>query len=284
MRKADLIDNTLTAFIQRVESAQGLRIDMYDESFLRKSIDKRLADTGIRTVAAYGEYLAANRGEAETFYHSLRITYSEFFRNSLTFAQLEQQILPALISAKIHSGHREIRVWSAGCSAGQEVWSIAILLDELTAATESPLSYRIFATDLCEPALAEARAGVYSADAVGNGCLKHLNRCFTRQGDAYVVVPRLRKQVEFSSYDLLDERSACPAESLYGDFDLILCCNLLFYYTPEIRQRVIGKLCRALSRGGFFVTGETESDMVAQQAGLCTVVPTSAIFQKRGSA
>jgi chemotaxis methyl-accepting protein methylase len=87
--------------------------------------------------------------------------------------------------------------------------------------------------------------------------------------------------LEFSVYDLLDEHSVCPADSLYGDLDLILCCNLLFYYKPDIRQRIIGKISRALSSDGFFVTGEAERDMVTKQEGFCPVAPASAIFQKR---
>jgi chemotaxis protein methyltransferase CheR len=281
MRKA-APDKARTQLIQTLEKTHGLRINVYDEEFLRKSIDKRLAETGIKTVSAYGEYLADNRAEAECFCQSLRINYSEFFRNSLTFALLEQQVLPALIAEKKQSGQKEIRIWSAGCAAGQEIWSVAMLLDELLTAKESPVSYRIFATDLSESDLAAACAGIYSAEAAGNICLKHLNSCFSRQGDAYVVVPRLRSQVEFSVYDLLDEHSVCPADSLYGDFDLIFCCNLLFYYKPDIRQRIISKICRALSCDGFFVTGEAERDMVAKQERFCTVAPASAIFQKRG--
>ena len=282
MRNAVQIEKPLATFIQTLERAHGQCIDVYDESFLQKSIDKRLAETGITTVAAYEDYLAGNPVEADGFCQSLHINYSEFFRNSLTFALLEQQILPALIADKIQSGQREIRIWSAGCSAGQEVWSVAMLLDELLAVKGAPLSYRIFATDRSEPDLAKARTGVYSAEAVGNVSLKQLNNCFSRQGNAYVVVPRLRKQVDFSVYDLLDEHSVCPANSLYGDFDLILCCNLLFYYKPDVRQRIIDKVYRALSCGGFFVTGEAERDMVTKQEGFCTVAPASAIFQKRG--
>jgi chemotaxis methyl-accepting protein methylase len=281
MRKA-APDKARTQLIQTLERTHGLRIDAYDEEFLQKSIDKRLAETRIKNVAAYEEYLAGNQVEAERFCQSLRINYSEFFRNSLTFALLEQQILPALIAEKKQSGQKEIRIWSAGCAAGQEVWSVAILLDDLLAAKESPVSFRIFATDLSESDLTKARAGVYSAEAAGNISLKHLSSYFSREGDAYVVAPRLRAHVDFSVYDLLDEHSSCPADSLYGDFDLILCCNLLFYYKPDVRQRIISKICRALSGGGFFVTGEAERDMVTKQEGFCIVAPASAIFQKRG--
>lgn len=272
----------LDAIVRALDSAHGLDISVYDESFLLKSVNKRLIETGLKTVASYGEYLAENREEAEAFCNVLRINYSEFFRSPLTFALLEQQILPGLIAEKVHSGISEIRIWSAGCAAGQEAWSIAILLDELIGARERQPSYRIFATDLSEPDLAAARAGVYSADAMGNVRQRHLCSCFSQQGGSYAVIPRLRARVDFSAYDLLDEHSVCPAMSLYGDFDLILCCNLLFYYQPDIRQQIMDKICCTLSPGGYFVTGEAERESAAGQQGLRTVVPSAAVFQKRG--
>jgi chemotaxis methyl-accepting protein methylase len=190
-------------------------------------------------------------------------------------------VLPSLAAEKARSGQGEIRVWSAGCAAGQEAWSIAMLLDEVAGADSPSFSYRIFATDLSEPDLALARDGIYSDEALGNVRLRQLSRFFSRQGDAYAVLPRLREKVCFSSYDLLDERSSSPAVSIYGDFDLVFCCNLLFYYRQSIRQRILDKVCRALAPGGYFVTGEAERDIVSNRNGLCAVSPSVAVFQKR---
>jgi chemotaxis methyl-accepting protein methylase len=269
------------AVVRALGSAHGLDVSVYDEVFLRKSIDKRLAATGFETVAAYGDYLAGSREEATAFYGSLRIGYSEFFRSPLVFELLKHLVLPSLAAEKARSNQGEIRVWSAGCAAGQEAWSIAMLLDEV-AGTDSPsFSYRIFATDLSEPDLALANAGVYSDEALGNVRLRQLSTFFSRQGDAHAVLPRLRESVCFSSYDLLDERSSSPAASIYGDFDLVFCCNLLFYYRQDIRQRILDKVCRALAPGGYFVTGEAERDIVSNRIGLCAVSPPAAIFQKR---
>jgi chemotaxis protein methyltransferase CheR len=227
--------------------------------------------------------LSEDRAEAEAFSRSLNITYSEFFRNPLAFALLEQLILPRLLGEVGKSGRSEVRVWSAGCAAGQEAWSVAILLEELAAARERPVTIRIFATDVSETALALARKGVYDPAAVQNIRLKHLRDYFSAQGEAYVVTPRLRARVDFSAYDLLDARSACPPASLYGDFDLILCSNLLFYYRPDLRQHILDKVCRALSPGGYFVSGEAERDIVAKHDGFGHVAPPAAVFQKIGA-
>ena len=270
---------SLEGFIRGMMSGQGLDISMYDESFLYASIRKRVVETGRRDVADYGAYLMENRAEADGFYRALCVGHSEFFRNPLTFAMLEQRILPTLMAEKKQAGHGEIRIWSAGCAAGQEAWSVAMLLEELGGAGEPPVPYRIFATDRSASELAVARGGVYSAEAVGNVRSRHLHDYFSPQGESFEVAARLRERVDFSCYDLLDAGSSSPDASIYGDFDLILCCNLLFYYRPEIRQQILGKLCRVLLPGGYFVTGEVERDTVTPQNDLRPVAMSAPVFQ-----
>jgi len=274
-------DVELPAFVRTLGETHGLDISPYDELFLLKSINRGVLATGSGSIAAYGDRLAGCLTEAAAFCDSLRVTYSEFFRDPLTFAVLERLVLPSLVPSNGESGRREIRVWSAGCAAGQEAWSVAILLEELSRTLPEPLAYRVFATDLPGPGLDVARTGIYDAEAVGNVRLRHLREHFTREGKAYSIASGLRAKVEFSAYDLLDERSASPASSIYGDFHLILACNLLFYYRPAIRDRVLGKLCRALSPGGYLVVGETERESVTKQAGLRTVTAQSPVFQRK---
>ena len=262
----------LDDIIQAMAGSHGLDISRYEEAFLRKTIAKRMAATGGGTLAGYVERVAGDRAEAEMFFHSLRINHSEFFRNPLTFAVLGQLVLPGLVEAKKKSGG-EIRIWSAGCASGQEAWSLAILLEELA----GPVPYRIFATDLADPE--SARAGVYSAEAVGNVRTRHLREYFSKQGESFSVGPRLRARVDFSAYDLLDGSSSSPAASIYGGFDLILCCNVLFYYRKEARQLILDKASLALAPGGYFVTGEVERAMVSDRKNFLAVLPPAAVFR-----
>lgn len=281
MRNRSPINLQAEALVQIMEQRHGLDISAYEGSFLRQTRDQRRAETGRQSAEAYGECLAGSRAEAEAFFQSLHVGYSEFFRNPLTFALLEQQVLPALSAATGPAGRSELRVWSAGCAAGHEAWSVAILLAELAGARAGPGPFRIIATDISAPALAAACLGVYDQAAVQNVRLKHLRDYFSVAGASYTVAPRLHALVDFSTYDLLDERSVCPPVSLYGDFDLILCCNVLFYYRAEIRQRMLDKVCAALAPGGYFVTGEVEREIVAAHAGLRAVAPPAAVFQKQ---
>ncbi|MFA6173869.1 MAG: protein-glutamate O-methyltransferase CheR [Kiritimatiellales bacterium] len=282
MKRKNTETDSPAATVRILEQVHGLDISPYEESFLRKSIDKRLAATGIETVAAYDGYLAEHREEAEIFCSSLRVIYSEFFRNPLAFAVLEQVILPGLIAEKKQSGRGGIRVWSAGCAAGEEVWSIAMLLDELTGAENRTLSYRIFASDLSDTDLSCARTGIYTADELKNVRLRHLDTCFARQGGVYSIVPRIRSQVQFASYDLLETNTVCPPASIYGEFDLVLCSNVLLYYRHEAQVQILSKLRESLACGGYLVTGETERQIVADRIdGFCAAVPPSSVFQKK---
>ncbi|MCX6971228.1 MAG: protein-glutamate O-methyltransferase CheR [Verrucomicrobia bacterium] len=265
----------LDTIVRAMAGSHGLDISRYEEAFLRAAISRRMEASGVATLAAYGEHLEQSAPEAGRLFRSLRIDHSEFFRNPLTFAVLEKLILPGLVAGKGQCGSGEVRVWSAGCASGQEAWSLAMLLEDMA----GPVPYRIFATDLADPDA--ARAGFYHAGELGNVRLRHLTKYFSEQDDSFSIVPRLRDRVDFSAYDLLDSSSASPAASIYGGFDLILCCNVLFYYRPEARQRILDKLSRALSPGGYFVTGEAEKAMVAGQKTFRAVLQPAAIFQTK---
>jgi chemotaxis protein methyltransferase CheR len=267
----------LAQIIALLREAHGRDLALFDEAFLAKSLQRRLDGTGLAGWPAYLNRLAEDGAEAQALYASLIIGYSEFFRDPLAFAWLEQVILPDL---RQQSGPAGLRVWSAGCAAGQEAGSIAILLDEQNAERGEPLPFRIFATDSAVAALAEAREGVYDAASVQQLRLKQLRRCFTVTGDAYQLSPALKAHLDFSVFDLLADGPTSPVAAIYGDFDLVLCCNLLFYYRPEVRQRILDKIVRALRPGGYCVTGAAEREIVARQTGLHAVAPPAALFQK----
>ncbi len=270
----------LKPFIHLLRKEHGLDLARFDETFLEKTLRSRLMATASAGWKEYADLLKQEPAEANALLASLSIGYSEFFRNPLTFALLEQVVLPALVADKERSGQSELRIWSAGCAAGQEAYSVAMLLEDLAALRERPVPFRIFATDVSPDALALAQEGVYDRAAVQNVRLRHLQAYFTIDGNAYAVAPGLRKRVDFSTFDLLDDSSVSPPACLYGDFDLVLCCNLLFYYGSDIRLSILGKVCRALSPGGYFVTGEAERDVVSSRKLLRAVAPPAAVFRK----
>jgi chemotaxis protein methyltransferase CheR len=263
-----------------MEQTHGLPIGVYDPRFLVSLIARRQSIHGDESLSSYRERLGRDRPEADVLFASLHICHSEFFRNSLTFPLLERSILPAVMNQLGSNEKKEVRVWSAACASGQEAYSIAILLDDLDRIRDNGVSYRIFATDVSEARLAEGREGRYPAEAIQNVPLKYLERYFNRQGNHYQVVPRLRERVHFSIFDLIAEQVACPSASIYGDFDLAFCSNLLFYYHPDIRRRILNKMHTCLVPGGFLATGEAETGIVAQAGGFHAVAPPAPVFRR----
>ncbi|MCX6267164.1 MAG: protein-glutamate O-methyltransferase CheR [Bacteroidetes bacterium] len=251
-------------------------ISKYDASFLNNAVNKRLAETQSNSVTSYCEFLQKNNPEVALFLNSLHICYTEFFRNSLTFSVLERIILPSLMMQRNSS---EIRIWTAACASGQESYSIAMLMEELKNGDREKYNYRLFATDQDARQVNLAKKGQYSDVELNNLNLKRVKQWFTKHGEIYSVKPELKARIDFSVFDLFNEELCCPTASIFGDFDLVICANLLFYYKHEYRKKILEKVGSCLTRGGYLVTGETERDILLEH-NFAEVYPHSAIFRK----
>lgn len=271
--------NKLKTIIEQMAHIQGVDVSMYDDSFLVKSLEKRVLVTGSNSFSDYCDNLPYNKDEVEAFLNSLNINFSEFFRNPLTFAHLEQIVLPSLLEKKRKANENEIRIWSAAGASGQEAYSIAILCDEMLASSKSNMACRIFVTDINEQEMYRAQQGVFQTSYLNKVTLQRLESCFNRNADTYTIASRIKEYINFSVFDLLSEQGCCPPASVYGDFDLVFCSNLLFYYKPEYRIRILEKVENSLSLGGYLITSETEREIV-RSSNYHEVFAHSAIFQK----
>ncbi|MDO9255596.1 MAG: protein-glutamate O-methyltransferase CheR [Bacteroidales bacterium] len=255
-------------------------ISSYDEQFLSKTLQKRMLEIHCANADDYLELIKQNAEEVGFFLNSLQIGYTEFFRNSLTFSVLEHIILPSLIQKKKDSKRKEIRIWSAACSGGQESYSLAMVMEELKNGDTKKFSYRIFSTDQNEALVQEARLGHYTQNALNNLSLKRINQWFTKKGDTYTVKPELKNNIDFSVFDLFSMELSCPPASIFGEFDIVVCANLLFYYKNEYRQAMLKKTGNCMAAGGYLVTGETERQILMDQ-NYTEAFPQSAIFLKK---
>jgi chemotaxis methyl-accepting protein methylase len=153
-----------------------------------------------------------------------------------------------------------------------------MLLEELRNHGAEELNYRIFATDLNAQQIAKAQRGQYSADEVKNLTVRRLGNWLVRQDDSYHIVPVLRDRIEFSVFDLFDQSLSSPPGSIFGDFDLILCANVLMYYNEESRSAILKKSESSLTDGGLFVTDEAERGLMVAH-GWREVYQQTAIFR-----
>lgn len=271
-----------TEFVQICDQLNriGLDVSRYEDHFLNQSIQKRIIETGCNSVEAYYKLFRQDSNEPKVFFNSLHNSYSEFFRNPLTFGVLERIILPMIILNKFNNKKKEIRLWSAATAAGQEAYSLAILLEELISNGHPKLKYRIFATDHLEMQLHVAQKGIYGASVLSQLTMMRIQRWFDKHGDRFAIKPEIKNQIDFSVFDLFSESLVCPPSSIFGDFDIIICANLLFYYKPVYRKIILNKISSCIADGGFIIVGETERDMFIQDK-YQEVYPQSGIFQKK---
>jgi len=273
----------INPLIGLIYKLSGQDISIYEESFLKRSVTNRLVHKSIPDISSYMSYLSDHVGEALEFIGTLSIKYSEFFRNPMTFYALELLLLPRLMEEYVKHNKKHVRVWSAGCAAGQEAYSVAMILEELIRRLyNAPVSYQVFATDVSEKALNDAQKGVYDPCVLRKVPKQYLDTYFIREKDLYAVRDTLKTRIEFSFYDLLDPCLKHPPPGIYGDFDLIICSNLLFYYNPTVRKQILAKLSQALSPEGLLVTGEAEREIVAKN-GFTPVQCPSHIFKNNRS-
>jgi len=239
-----------------------------------------MAILGIEEASEYLKYLRADPSEYERLIDALTIKVSSFFRNPIVFEIIAQRILPQIIKRNKHDEVCEIRVWSAGCADGEEAYSIAILICEAVLMETARCHPYIFATDISRDALNVAEKGIYRRKSLGTTKLDIFDRYFTDRGDTYEVLPFVRKTVRFSRDDLSSKNRIAPADSVFGDFDLVLCRNVLIYFSPELQKRVCDKLYKTLNKGGFLILGDSESPDPDTERNLITIDSRSRIYQK----
>jgi chemotaxis methyl-accepting protein methylase len=259
---------------------QAVDINLYEDAFLEKSINKRRIETQCGSIEEYANLLKKNTEESLAFLNSLHISYSEFFRNPLTFSVLERIVLPTLLQQTIGFQQNELRIWSAACAGGQESYTLAILFEELKNGNAEKFNYRIFATDQNQFQIDEARKGNFPITALNNLTIRRLNQWFNKIDQTYSVVPHLKEHINFSVFDLFNTQFSSPPASIFGSFDLVICANLLFYYKPKYREVILKKVENALSDFGFIIVGETERDILFE-FNFKEVFPQSCIFSKK---
>lgn len=174
---------------------------------------------------------------------------TSWFRDIYPFANLQQRIFPELLAG----GQRRIRIWSAACSSGQEPYSVSMALQELKARGVA-LGADILATDLAPSMVETTKRGVYNESAIRRGLSpERLQRYFGKVPDGWQVRPEIRSRVRAQVHNLLE-----PFGGL-GRFDLILCRNVLIYFSAETRDDILRRMCRQLNPGGYLIVGASES-------------------------
>ena len=243
----------LRTFLDRIHERSGIDFGNYKPATILRRLRGRMSATARPTLAAYATYVESEPEEYARLVNSFLIKVTEFFRDPKLFEHLRVHVLPELI-AEARRDQRDLRIWSAGCSTGEEAYSLAIVVAEALGDAAAWPDIRIFATDIDRDAVNFARRGVYSSAALKGLPVGARDRYFVKSDGGYGVGKRLRAVMVFGEHDL-GERAPFPR------IDLLLCRNVLIYFAPPMQRVALETFAFSLRPGGRLVLGSSESVM-----------------------
>ncbi|WP_137806331.1 CheR family methyltransferase [Pseudomonas sp. G(2018)] len=253
-RDATLAEQLLQDILQQLRVGTGHDFKHYKRATVLRRIERRLQVTAQPDLAAYYQYLQTHPEETKALLGDMLIGVTNFFRDRDAFEALQRDVIPNLVTSLRETlpYREEIRVWSAGCSTGEEAYSLAILLSDQLTLEANPARLQIFATDIDDRAIAFGRAGAYPEAIVTDVPPSRMRQYFTRENQHYRVRKEIREKVLFAKHSLL-------LDPPFSQIDLIVCRNLLIYLDREVQRDIMQMFHFALRPGGYLFLGTSES-------------------------
>ena len=230
----------------------GHDFSLYKKNTVYRRIERRMGIHQIDRIAAYVRYLQENSQEVELLFKELLIGVTSFFRDPAAWEQLQEEAIPALLAGRPAGG--ALRAWSAGCSTGEEAYSLAIVFKEALEQVKPTADFtlQIFATDLDRDAIDKARQGVYPANIAADVSPERLHRFFVKEENGYRVGKEIREMVTFATQNVI-------MDPPFTKLDILICRNLLIYLTPELQKKLLPLFHYSLNPGGVLFLGSAET-------------------------
>lgn len=258
MDKAQVMDIYLDKIATHLKETSRLSFSGHKRVVLRHRLEARLVQLQLPDFSAYWERLQCTPAEEEHLFELATTNETSFFRNAGQFAFLKENIIPLLEQRSVQ-GNSSIRILSAGCSTGEEPYSIGMtLLDSLR--DSSSVRLEIVAGDINENCLRIAKNGCYEAEKLSKLPPSYQKRFFTKEDDGYKINAEVKSLVRFVRLNLDDlMNSDCPSWNQgLGLFDIIFCRNVMIYFAPPCQQKLVDTLYRLLLPDGYLFTGDAE--------------------------
>lgn len=233
----------------QLRAITGHDFALYKQSTIGRRIERRMLQHNIDNIDIYARYLKENPAEARILFKELLINVTSFFRDTEAFAVLEKSILPTLCADK--TDDFVFRAWVAGCSTGEEAYSIAILLREFMTKTRQEFKVQIYSTDLDEDVITAARAGFYAPNIVSDVTPDRLQRFFIKEESGYRIKKEIREMVVFATQNVIKDPP-------FTKLDLLSCRNLMIYLEAELQNRLIPTFHYALNPNGVLFLSPSE--------------------------
>lgn len=274
--KAELSDADFERIGSMIYRMAGIKMPASKKIMVQARLKKRLLALKMGSFSQYIQYVFSKEGFEFEIIHILDVistNKTDFFRESIHFKFLTERVLPEFVAK---NSIKNFKVWSAGCSSGEEVYTLAMVLNEFSE-KEKAFEYLIFGSDISTAILSMAVNAIYTENRLKPAVSEYLVRkYFMKSKDpankAYRVIPELREKTRFARINFMSD-----TYSVTERFDVVFCRNVLIYFDRETQEKVIRKLCYYLKPGGYFFHGHSES-LIGMNLPLKNVNPT--IFQK----
>lgn len=245
-----MLDLELETLLDYLKVTQGCDLTVYKRSTLGRRLGVRMQKVGIKGYNDYLEYLKGHAEELALLLDSIFINVTAFFRDREAWDYLAKEIIPKIIASK--EPNEPIRIWSAGCASGEETYTLAMVLAEALGMEQCLQQVQIYATDVDETALSQARQGSYTSSEVAGVPPALLEKYFEPTDVGYVIKAELRSCIIFAHHNLINDP---PISKL----DLLVCRNTLIYFHPEAQAKILVRFHFGLKELGFLFLGEAET-------------------------
>lgn len=242
--------NGMARVLMLLRSGTGHDFSLYKQSTIGRRIERRMTQHAIDDIGVYARFLKEHPAEVQALFRELLINVTSFFRDAEAFVALKDAILPALLADK-PEGY-VLRLWVAGCATGEEAYSIAMVLREISDESRREFKIQFYATDLDDDAIAKARTGVYPPNIAQDVSPQRLRRFFSKEEGGYRVKKEIRELVVFAVQSVVKDPP-------FTRLDLLACRNLMIYLEPELQNRLIPAMHYALKPGGVLFLSPSES-------------------------
>ncbi|GAB4254094.1 MAG: protein-glutamate O-methyltransferase CheR [Thermoleophilia bacterium] len=247
-------DQELAVFCRKVERERNFDCSQFRSSYLRRRLVSRMRAAGSGSVAEYMALLDRSATEWNSLLNALTVNVTDFFRDASVWSLLRNRVVPELIRLKSERRQTFVRVWSAGCSSGQEPYSLAIVFKEVLGDDDAHSRVRITATDYDAESLLRAKRAVYTREqlaGLGDGRIAKCTEPCADDPECRKIITEVRQMVRFLHLDLFGPET----QRL---MDMVVCRNVMMYFNAEQQQQLLEKFKDSLVPGGFLVLGKSE--------------------------
>jgi len=241
--------NNITKILLQVRSTTGHDFSNYKQNTIRRRIERRMAVHQIDKISLYLDYVRGNKAEVTALHKDLLIGVTNFFRDPDAFDILQKEVISKIVKSK-KGGN--IRVWIPGCATGEEAYSIAIFIAELTEKTQKRFNIQIFGTDIDEDAIEYARAAIYPDSIAADISKERLNHFFIKDDSTYKVKKQIREMLVFATQSLIKDPP-------FSRLDLVSCRNVLIYMDSVLQKKILPIFHYTLNNDGYLFLGSSET-------------------------